>query len=69
MAKKFKFATVNFAHMFVTFSDAETPIEHTNAEMKLQRGIDTDCTCIRVNGFRTIEEMFSYCRDRNLIVV
>ena len=69
--KKFKWATVSICsnNMQVIYSDADTPVDHTNACVKDELGLPHDETVIHVNGFSGPQEAFTYCKERGLTVV
>ena len=54
----------------VIFTDACTPIAHTNAVTRWSHGEDTgEVTVICVNNFKTLQEAEVYCRERRLLVL
>ena len=73
--RQFKWATLVLSSNghYIIYSDADSPVDHTNACMKAMNNIPHDETIIRVNGFLPsyagAQEAFAYCKERGLTVV
>lgn len=55
----FRFATINTSNMTVSYSDAKTPTEHTEAVLMNECGMHTPYMVIHVKGFRKYDEIHS----------